>query len=196
MEVCQQERLEKLQACASQGKGLSNGGCVGCLFWFQWSLLRVLLGNLGSWRRESQRKVAFPSVAEELVKSGSGRKEASKCLSCRGLCLCPLRAGSGDRQMALSVTFPCCFLWGKVPEDWRMADATAAFRKGVEDGVCNLEVGWPHVCSWGGDATACCRCHCHVTGGEGICKEQSRWMDRGEVMPDQKVALCVVLIVQ
>ncbi|XP_046799293.1 uncharacterized protein LOC107050073 [Gallus gallus] len=75
---------------------------------------------------------------------------------------------------------------GKVPEDWRMADATAAFRKGVEDGVCNLEVGWPHVCSWGGDATACCRCHCHVTGGEGICKEQSRWMDRGEVMPDQK----------
>ena len=54
----------------------------------------------------------------------------------------------------------------------------------------------PHLCSWGGDATACCRCHCHVTGGEGICKEQSRWMDRGEVMPDQKVALCVVLIVQ
>ena len=85
---------------------------------------------------------------------------------------------------------------GKVPEDWRMADATAAFRKGVEDGVCNLEVGWPHLCSWGGDVTACCRCHCHVTGGEGICKEQSRWMDRGEVMPDQKVALCVVLIVQ
>lgn len=172
---------------------MEDGGHAGCLFWFQWSLLRVLLG---SWRRESQRKAAFPSVAEELVKSGSGRKEASKCLSCRGLCLCPLRAGSGDRQMALSVTFPCCFLWGKVPEDWRMADATAAFRKGVEDGVCNLEVGWPHLCSWGGDVTACCRCHCHVTGREGICKEQSRWMDRGEVMPDQKVALCVVLIVQ
>lgn len=79
---------------------------------------------------------------------------------------------------------------GKVPEDWRMADATAAFRKGVEDGVCNLEVGWPHLCSWGGDVTACCRCHCHVTGGEGMCKEQSRWMDRGEVMPDQKGEGC------
>lgn len=30
MEVCQQERLEKLQACASQGKGLSNGGWRTC----------------------------------------------------------------------------------------------------------------------------------------------------------------------
>ena len=65
---------------------------------FQWFLLRVLLGNLGSWRRESLRKDVFPSVAEELVKGSSGRKEASKCLSCRGLCLCPLRAGSGDWQ--------------------------------------------------------------------------------------------------
>ena len=56
MEVCQQERLEKLQACALQGGGLSNGGSVVCLFWFQWFLLRVLLGNLGSWWRESLRK--------------------------------------------------------------------------------------------------------------------------------------------
>lgn len=122
MEVCQQERLEKLQACALQGGGLSNGGSVVCLFWFQWFLLRVLLGNLGSWRRESLRKDVFPSVAEELVKSGSGRKEASKCLSCRGLCLCPLRAGSGDWQMALSVTFPCCFLWERYLKTggWRM----------------------------------------------------------------------------
>ena len=30
MEVCQQERLEKLQACALQGKGLSNGGWRTC----------------------------------------------------------------------------------------------------------------------------------------------------------------------
>ena len=66
--------------------------------WVQWFLLRVLLGNLGSWRRESLRKDVFPSVAEELVKGSSGRKEASKCLSCRGLCLCLLRAGSGDWQ--------------------------------------------------------------------------------------------------
>ena len=42
---------------------------------------------------------------------------------------------------------------GKVPEDWRMADATAAFRKSVEDGVCNLEVGWPHLTSVPGEVT-------------------------------------------
>ena len=81
-------------------------------------------------------------------------------------------------------------------EDWRIADVTTAFRKGEKDGLCDLEVGWPHLCSWEGDVTACCRCHCHVTRREEVCKEQSRWIHRGEFMLDQKVVLCVVLIVQ
>jgi len=34
MQVCQQERLVKLQACALQRGGPSDGGCAGCLFSF------------------------------------------------------------------------------------------------------------------------------------------------------------------
>ena len=35
-----------------------------------------------------------------------------------------------------------------------------------------------------------------MTRREEVCKEQSRWIHRGEFMLDQKVVLCVVLIVQ
>lgn len=73
----------------------------------QWLLLRWLLGKLGSsWREDALRKDDFSSIVEELVEGSSGRKDASKCLSCKGICVCMLRE-LAERE--LSDIFPALF---------------------------------------------------------------------------------------